>query len=66
MKHVQSFLSTREDQESSFHRCGGPMRLVQACLCAGKELITTFQPPRRCSEARAGLLKCQRKSRRQF
>ena len=36
MKHVQSALSGREDRESSFHDCGGPVRLVQACLCAEK------------------------------
>ena len=35
MKHVQVFLVTREDRESSFHRCGGPVRLGQACLRAG-------------------------------
>ena len=36
MKHEQAGLSTREDRESSFHRCGGPVMLVQACLCGGK------------------------------
>ena len=36
MKHVQACLSAREDRESSFHLCGSPVRLVQACLCAGK------------------------------
>ena len=36
MKHVQSYFSSREDRESSFHRCGGPVMLVQACLCAVK------------------------------
>ena len=36
MKHLQACLSAREDRESSFHRCGGPVRLVQAFLCAGK------------------------------
>ena len=35
MKHVQAGFSAREDRESSFHRCGGPVRLVQAGLCAG-------------------------------
>ena len=35
MKHVKACLSAREDRESSFHRCGGPVRLVQACLSAG-------------------------------
>ena len=36
MKHVQACLSAREDREGSFNRCVGPVRLVQACLCAGK------------------------------
>ena len=35
MKHVQACLSAREDRESSFQRCGGPLRFLQACLCAG-------------------------------
>ena len=35
MKQVQACLSAREDRESSFHRCGGPVRLMQACLYAG-------------------------------
>ena len=26
--------NTRKDQESSFHRCGGSVKLVQASLCA--------------------------------
>ena len=36
MKHVQASLSGRQNRESSFHHCGGPVRLVQACLCAEK------------------------------
>ena len=36
MKQVQDGLSAREDRESSFHHCGGPVRLVPACLCMGK------------------------------
>ena len=36
MKHVEVGLSARDDRESSFHPCGGRVRLVQACLCAGK------------------------------
>ena len=36
MKHVQACLSAREDPESRFHCSGGPVRLMQACLCAGK------------------------------
>ena len=36
MKQVQGCLSAREDRESSFHRCGGPVSLLHACLCAEK------------------------------
>ena len=32
LKHVQACLSAKKDQESSFHYCGGPVKLVQACL----------------------------------
>ena len=35
MKHVEACLSSRDDRESSFQRCGGRESLVQACLCAG-------------------------------
>ena len=42
MKDMQAGLSAREDQESSFHHCGGPGSFVQACVCAGKDLITPF------------------------
>ena len=34
MEHLQASLSARENRESSFQRSGGPLRLVQACLCA--------------------------------
>ena len=36
MKLVKACFSDSEDQESGFHHSGGPVRLVQACLCAGK------------------------------
>ena len=36
MKHVLAYLSAREDRETSFHHCGGPVWLAQACLCARK------------------------------
>ena len=36
MKHVQACLSARNDLESSFNYCWGPVRLVQARLNAGK------------------------------
>ena len=35
MKHMLSYLSAREDRESSFHRSVGPVMLEQACRCAG-------------------------------
>ena len=34
VKHVQASVSARAYRQSSFHRCGGPVRLVQVCLCA--------------------------------
>ena len=36
MKQVLACLSAGEDRESSFQHRGGPVRLVQACLCVGK------------------------------
>ena len=36
MKHVEAYLSAIEDRESSFDNFGSTVRLVQACLCAGK------------------------------
>ena len=36
MQHVQTCLSAIQDREIGFHRCGTPVRLVHACLCAGK------------------------------
>ena len=34
--YVEACLSAIEDRESNFHHGGGPLRLLQACLCAGK------------------------------
>ena len=42
MKYLQACLSAREDRESSFHRCGGLVTLVHACLCAGKTRYRHF------------------------
>ena len=42
MKHVNACLIASEDRESSFHRFGGPVRLVQACLCAGNADIVVL------------------------
>ena len=36
MKHVQACSSAREDWESCFHHCTGPVSLVQAYSCARK------------------------------
>ena len=36
MDHEQACLSAREDRESSFHHCGGPVMLELDCLSAGK------------------------------
>ena len=42
MKQVQSCLIAMGDRESSFHNCGGPVLLVQACLCGGKTWSRRF------------------------
>ena len=42
MKHVQDFLSASKDGESSFHTCGGHVKLVQACLCGENTLQRRF------------------------
>ena len=34
--HVQACLCSRENREKSFHHCGGPVPLKQACLCVVK------------------------------
>ena len=36
MEHVEAYLCAKKDRQSDFHNCGGPMKLVQACLCAEK------------------------------
>ena len=36
MENEEDCLSARENGESSFHRCGDTVRLVQACLCTGQ------------------------------
>ena len=44
MKHVEAYLSSRDDRESSFHRCGGRESIVLAGLCAGnpcKAILTS-------------------------
>ena len=63
--HVQACLSVSKDGESRFYYCGSPVKLVQACLCAEN----TLQRPlirRGGAEARTGLFKCHKRSRKQF
>ena len=36
MKVVQSCLSARKDRERNFHHYGGAVKVVEACLSAGK------------------------------
>ena len=36
MERVWACLSAMEDRESSFHRCCGPVTLVQVGLCKGR------------------------------
>ena len=36
MKYVEACLIARGYQEGSFHRSGGPVMLLQACLCGGR------------------------------
>ena len=42
MRHVLLCLTARNNRESSFHHCGGPVKLVQACLRARKSLESSF------------------------
>ena len=42
MEHEQACFSAMKDLESSFLPCGCPMKLVQACLCAGKTWKSRF------------------------
>ena len=44
MKHVDACLISRDDRDSSFHRCGGGESLVLAWLCEGnpcKEVLSS-------------------------
>ena len=41
MNHVFACLCAREDRESSFHRCGGPVMLVQSCFYADNAVLTS-------------------------
>ena len=44
MKLVPACLSGRKDQESRFHRFGGPAKLVQVCLSGRKDQKRKFHP----------------------
>ena len=45
MKHVQTSLNGRNVRESSFHNCGGLVRLIQASLCARNPDKTSEEVP---------------------
>ena len=42
MKPVQARLNGRKDRESSFHHCGGPVKLMQGCLSARNDGESRF------------------------
>ena len=42
MKHAEACLSAIEDRENSFHHCESTVRLLQACLYAGKTWQSRF------------------------
>ena len=65
MKHVEAGLSAREDRENSFHHWKHCEVGASLFMC-GKDVITPVSPPMRYCEARSGLFKCQRRSRKQF
>ena len=35
MKHLKARLSFRKELQSNFNHCGGPVKLMEACLCVG-------------------------------
>ena len=44
MNLVLAWLSTRRHRESSFHHCGGPVKLLEAWLCTRRHLESSFHP----------------------
>ena len=42
MKDVQACSCARKHQETSFHICGAPVKLVQACVYAANTLHRRF------------------------
>ena len=42
MKLAEGCVSSGKVQQSSFNHCGGPVKLVQVCLCAGKDRESSF------------------------
>ena len=72
MKHLQACLSAKEDRKSSFHRCGGPVRLVQGGAVKHVQAYLSARDDRESSFHRSGgpvrldLFKCQGRSRKLF
>ena len=54
MKLVQARLSARNDRESSFHRCGGPVKNTQARLGSSKQTLGGEWSHPFCSRPRVG------------
>ena len=63
MMHVQASLGGRGDGEFSLNHCGGLVKLVQAFFLSRKDRGSNFHHR---GDARAGLLKWQERSRKQF
>ena len=55
MKHVHPCLTARNDRESSFHHCGGPVKLVQTCFKYQERTRKLFSPLWRYCDACARL-----------
>ena len=53
VKHLEASVSARAYRQSSFHRCGGPVSLMQASLYAGSPDKAVFTSEEvRCSTCR--------------
>ena len=65
VKLQRTCLSARKVRESSFHYCGGPVKVAQACLCAENTLQLRFS--RRGGAVKpADMFKYQKSPRKQF
>ena len=42
MNRIHACLCVKMNTDSSFHLCGGPVKLLQASLCVRKDVETSF------------------------